>query len=55
MLEGRELLAWGESLEDKIASTTESRSKGAEEIEEDGSYHVMIAASRKVKAMPQRS
>jgi hypothetical protein len=42
MLEDRELLAQGKVLEDEIASAVESRAKGVEETEEDGSHYVMM-------------
>ena len=42
MLEDRELLSQSKVLEDEIASAAESRPKGAEETEEDGSHHMMM-------------
>ena len=42
MLEDRELLPQSKVLKDEIASAAGSRSKGAEETEEDGGHHVMM-------------
>jgi hypothetical protein len=42
MLEDRELLTQSKVLKDEMASAAKNRPKGAEEMAEDDSHHVMM-------------
>ena len=45
--EDRQLLTKGKVLKDEIATGVESRAKGAEEAQEDGSHHVTMPQVRR--------